>query len=287
VSPERRRRAVCMLQERFEVSERKACRVVGQSRAVQRYVATVRADEDALTQAIVALAAEYGRYGYRRITALLQASGWQVGRDRVQRIWRREGLKVPKKQRPRGRLWFNDGSCVRLRPEYPHHVWSYDFVHHTTEDGRSLRLMTLVDEFSRQCLAIKVGRRLNSMDVIETLADAMLVHGIPAHVRSDNGAEMTANIVRDWLGRLGAKTLFIAPGSPWENGYCESFNGKLRDELLNGELFYSLKEAQVVIEQWRRHYNTRRPHSSLGYRPPAPAAHWPTPMTAQQPGTIQ
>ncbi|KMW43955.1 putative transposase [Ralstonia sp. 151470066-2] len=276
-----------MLQERFEVSERKACRVVGQSRAVQRYVATVRADEDALTQAIVALAAEYGRYGYRRITALLQASGWQVGRDRVQRIWRREGLKVPKKQRPRGRLWFNDGSCVRLRPEYPHHVWSYDFVHHTTEDGRSLRLMTLVDEFSRQCLAIKVGRRLNSMDVIETLADAMLVHGIPAHVRSDNGAEMTANIVRDWLGRLGAKTLFIAPGSPWENGYCESFNGKLRDELLNGELFYSLKEAQVVIEQWRRHYNTRRPHSSLGYRPPAPAAHWPTPMTAQQPGTIQ
>ena len=276
-----------MLQERFEVSERKACRVVGQSRAVQRYVATVRADEDALTQAIVALAAEYGRYGYRRITALLQASGWQVGRDRVQRIWRREGLKVPKKQLPRGRLWFNDGSCVRLRPEYPHHVWSYDFVHHTTEDGRSLRLMTLVDEFSRQCLAIKVGRRLNSMDVIETLADAMLVHGIPAHVRSDNGAEMTANIVRDWLGRLGAKTLFIAPGSPWENGYCESFNGKLRDELLNGELFYSLKEAQVVIEQWRRHYNTRRPHSSLGYRPPAPAAHWPTPMTAQQPGTIQ
>ena len=237
-----------MLQERFEVSERKACRVVGQSRAVQRYVATVRADEDALTQAIVALAAEYGRYGYRRITALVQASGGQVGRDRVQRIWRREGLKVPKKQRPRGRLWFNDGSCVRLRPEYPHHVWSYDFVHHTT--------------------------------------DAMLVHGIPAHVRSDNGAEMTANIVRDWLGRLGAKTLFIAPGSPWENGYCESFNGKLRDELLNGELFYSLKEAQVVIEQWRRHYNTRRPHSSLGYRPPAPAAHWPTPMTAQQPGTI-
>ena len=276
-----------MLQERFEVSERKACRVVGQSRAVQRYVTTVRADEDALTQAIVALAAEYGRYGYRRITALLQASGWQVGRDRVQRIWRREGLKVPKKQRPRGRLWFNDGSCVRLRPEYPHHVWSYDFVHHTTEDGRSLRLMTLVDEFSRQCLAIKVGRRLNSMDVIETLANAMLEHGIPAHVRSDNGAEMTANIVRDWLGRLGAKTLFIAPGSPWENGYCESFNGKLRDELLNGELFYSLKEAQVVIEQWRRHYNTRRPHSSLGYRPPAPAAHWLTPMTAQQPGTIQ
>lgn len=167
MSPERRRRAVCIQQERFEVSERKAFRVVGQSRAVQRYVTTVRADGDALTQAIVALAAEYGRYGYRRITALLQASGWQVGRDRVQRTWRREGLKVPKKQRPRGRLRFNDGSCVRLRPEYPHHVWSYDFVHHTTEDGRSLRLMTLVDEFSRQCLAIKLDTAENEAATVE------------------------------------------------------------------------------------------------------------------------
>lgn len=184
-------------------------------------------------------------------------------------------------------MWFNDDSCVRLRPEYPHHVWSYDFVHHATEDDGSLRLMTLVDEFSRQCLAIKVGRRLNSMDVIETLADAMLEHDIPAHVRSDDGAEMTANIVRDRLGRLGAKTLFIVPGSPWENGHCDSFNGKLRDELLNGELFYSLKEAQVVIEQWRRHYDTRRPHSSLGYRPPAPPVHRPTPRAAQQPSAIQ
>lgn len=160
-------------------------------------------------------------------------------------------------------------------------------MHHATEDDGSLRLMTLVDEFSRQCLAIKVGRRLNSMDVIETLADAMLEHDIPAHVRSDDGAEMTANIVRDRLGRLGAKTLFIVPGSPWENGHCDSFNGKLRDELLNGELFYSLKEAQVVIEQWRRHYDTRRPHSSLGYRPPAPPVHRPTPRAAQQPSAIQ
>jgi transposase InsO family protein len=276
-----------MLQERFAVSERRACRVVGQPRAVQRYVPTVRADEDALTQAIVALASEYGRYGYRRITALLQSGGWQVGRDRVQRIWRREGLKVPKKQRPRGRLWFNDGSCVRLRPQHRHHVWSYDFVHHTTEDGRSLRLMTLVDEFSRQCLAIQVGRRLNGMDVIETLADAMLEHGIPMHIRSDNGPEMTSKMVRDWLEKVGAKTLFIEPGSPWENGYCESFNGKLRDELLNGELFYSLKEAQVVIEQWRRHYNTQRPHSSLGYRPPAPAAYPSEPVRSAQPENMQ
>jgi putative transposase len=244
--------------------------VVGQSRAVQRYVPTLRADEDQLTQAIVALAQAYGRYGYRRVTALLNASGWQVGWDRVQRIWRREGLKVPGKQKPRGRLWLNDGSCVRLRPEHPHHVWSYDFVHHATHDGRSLRLLTLIDEYSRQCLSIKVARRLNSFNVIETLADAILLHGIPTHLRSDNGSEMTAHVVRQWLKSVGVNTLYIEPGSPWENGYCESFNGKLRDELLNGEIFYSLKEAQVIIEQWRNHYNQIRPHSSLGYRPPAP-----------------
>ena len=272
MSPERRRRAVTLLQRRFGISERWACRVASQPRAVQRYLPTVRADEDALTQAIVAFAAEYGRYGYRRVTALLNEQGWSVGKDRVQRIWRREGLKVPKKQRPRGRLWLNDGSCWRLRAERANHVWSYDFVHHATHDGRSVRLLTLVDEFTREALAITVARRLNSMDVIETLADVMLSHGIPEHIRSDNGPEMTAKIVRDWLQRVGANTLFIEPGSPWENGFCESFNGKLRDELLDGEIFYSLKEARIVIESWRRHYNTKRPHSSLGYRPPAPVA---------------
>ena len=226
-------------------------------------------DEDALTLAIVALAAEYGRYGYRRITALLNEAGWRVGKDRVQRIWRREGLKVPGKQKPRGRLWLNDGSCVRLRPTHAHHVWSYDFVHHVTHDGRSLRLLTLIDEYTRQCLAIRVERHLKGPDVIDTLSDAMLVHGVPGHIRSDNGPEMTSRLVRGWLEQVGARTLFIEPGSPWENGYNESFNGKLRDECLNGEIFYSLKEAQVVIEQWRHHYNTRRPHSALGYRPPA------------------
>ena len=218
------------------------------------------------------MASEYGRYGYRRITKLLQNAGWNVGRDRVQCIWRREGLKVPAKQKPRGRLWLNDGSCIRLRPERPKHVWSYDFVQARTHDGRSLRLLTLIDEYTRECLAVRVARRLNSHHVIEVLGDAMLTHGVPQHVRSDNGAEMRADRVQKWLGTLGTKPLFIEPGSPWENGYCESFNGKLRDECLNGEIFYSLKEAQVVIEQWRVHYNTRRPHSSLGYRPPAPAA---------------
>jgi putative transposase len=250
-------------------------------------VATRRADEDALTQAIVTLASEYGRYGYRRITAVLRMTGWTVGKDRVQRIWRREGLKVPRKQRPRSRLWLNDGSCVRLRPERPRHVWSYDFVEGQTHDGRRLRLLTLIDEFTRECLAIRVARRIDRFGVIETLADAMLVHGIPEHVRSDNGAEMTAKIVREWLTQLGTKTLFIEPGSPWENGYCESFNGKLRDECLNPEIFYSLKEAQVVIENWRQHYNTCRPHSALGYRPPAPVTYSPGINHVLEPATMQ
>ena len=237
-----------------------------------------RADEDALTQAIMALAAQYGRYGYRRVTKLLNDAGWDVGVDRVLRIWRREGLKVPSKQRPRRRLWLNDGSCIRLRPERRNHVWSYDFVEAQTQDGRKVRLMTLIDEFTRECLAIRVARRINSLGVLETMADAMLVRGIPEHIRSDNGPEMTAKIVRSWLANVGAKTLYIEPGSPWENGYCESFNGKLRDELLNGEIFCSLKEAKVLIEQWRHHYNTVRPHSSLGYRPPAPQAFMPVPL---------
>jgi transposase InsO family protein len=254
----------------YHLSERRACRIVGQPRGTQRYGVIVRVDEDALTQAILQLAAQYGRYGYRRITALLQSAGWTVGTDRVQRIWRREGLKVPRKQRPRGRLWLNDGSCVRLRPERRNHVWSYDFVEAQTHDGRKVRLMTLIDEFTRECLAIRVARRINSLGVLETMADVMIARGVPDHIRSDNGAEMTAKVVRHWLASVGSKTLYIEPGSPWENGYCESFNGKLRDELLNGEIFYSLKEARIVIEQWRNHYNTVRPHSSLGYRPPAP-----------------
>ena len=231
-----------------------------------------------MTRAIITLASQYGRYGYRRITVLLQNAGWQVGKDRVERIWRREGLKVPQKQRPRGRLWLNDGSCVRLRPERTNHVWSYDFVSAITHDGRSLRLLTLIDEYTRECLAIRVARRLRNQEVIETLAEARLVRGIPACLRSDNGPEFVARELRKWLAKLGTGTLYIEPGSPWENGYCESFNGKLRDECLNGEIFYSLKEAQIVIEQGRVEYNTRRPHSALGYRPPVPAAY--SPMAA-------
>ncbi len=191
-----------------------------------------RNDEDALTASITALASRYGRYGYRRITALLNAAGWSVNHKRVARIWRREGLKVPAKQPKRGRLWLNDGSCVRLRPERRNHVWAYDFVVDRTHDGRAFRMLTVIDEHSRECLAITVARRLRSQDVLETLADLFERHGPPEHIRSDNGPEFVATALRDWLSRLGVKTLFIEPGSPWENGYNESYNGKLRDECL-------------------------------------------------------
>jgi len=271
--------------QEYGLSERHACRLLGQWRGTQRYRPLRRTEEDALTRAIIALATQYGRYGYRRITALLQSAGWQVGKDRVQRIWRREGLKVPQRQPKRGRLWLNDGSCVRLRPERANHVWSYDFVSARTHDGRTLRLLTLIDEYTRECLAIRVARRLGSAEVLETLADVMLWHGIPEYIRSDNGPEFIAKELRQWLARLGTRTLYIEPGSPWENGYCESFNGKLRDECLNGEIFYSLQEAQIVIEWWRIEYNTRRPHSALGYRPPAPLASspWDRPNPVSQP----
>jgi putative transposase len=252
------------------VSERRACRVLGQARAVQRHTPLVRDDEDRLTGRIVELAAVYGRYGTPRITAMLRNEGWRVNHKRVERIWRREGLKVPRRQPRRGRLWLNDGSCVRLRPEHKDHVWAYDFVSCRTHDGLALRLLVIVDEFTRECLAIDVERRLTSDDVLERLAWLMVTRGVPEHVRSDNGAEFTAGVVREWLSKVGVKTLYIEPGSPWENGYVESFNGKLRDELLNGEIFYSVREAKVLIESWRRHYNTKRPHSALGYRPPAP-----------------
>lgn len=252
------------------ISERRACQVVGQHRSTQRKKPQGRPDEKALTKAIIELAEEYGRYGYRRITALLRRDGWSVNEKRVYRIWRREGLKVPQKQPKRGRLWLNDGSCIRLRPQYPGHVWSYDFVHDRTHDGKVYRMLCIIDEFTRECLSIRVERQLNAQAVMEELYELFLTHGPPEHIRSDNGPEFIAVALREWLERIGVKTLYIEPGSPWENGYCESFNSKLRDEFLNREILYTLKEAKVLIEWWRRHYNTLRPHSSIGYRPPAP-----------------
>jgi transposase InsO family protein len=258
--------------EGLGVSERRACRVIGQHRSTQRKPGTPRGDEGRLTEAVIHLAERFGRYGYRRITALLRADGWHVNEKRVYRIWRREGLKVPMKQPKRSRLWLNDGSCVRLRPTHKGHVWSYDFVQDRTHDGKVFRMLCVIDEFTRECLAISVAHRLNSRDVLDTLGELFVQHGAPEHIRSDNGPEFIATALRDWLGRIGVKTLYITPASPWENGYCESFNSKLRDELLAREIFYDLHEAKVLIEAWRQHYNTVRPHSSLSYKPPAPKA---------------
>jgi putative transposase len=256
------------------VSERRACQVLGQARATQRLIPSPPSDEKQLTADILALATKYGRYGYRRITALLNNNnrGWKVKHKRVERIWRREGLKVPQKQPKRGRLWFNDGSCIRLRPEHKDHVWSYDFVKEHTENGKAFRVLNIIDEYSRECLATLVDRKIKSEDVLDQLFNLFVFRGLPEHIRSDNGPEFTARAVRKWLNQLGVKTLFIEPGSPWENGYIESFNGKMRDELLDGEIFTTLIEARILINQWMKEYNQVRPHSSLGYHPPAPEA---------------
>ena len=244
--------------------------MITQPRATQRYSQGRDLDKDALVSRIVELATRYGRYGYLRVTALLKSEGWRVNHKRVERIWRIEGLKVPGKQPKRGRLWLNDGSCIRLRPEHKDHVWSYDFVAARTSDGRGFRILAILDEYTRECLAMVVKRSITSQDVLDQLYMLFLVRGVPEHIRSDNGPEFTSKAVREWLSNLGVMALFIEPGSPWENGCVESFNGKLRDEFLNGELLNTLAEARILIEWWRKEYNQVRPHSALGYRPPAP-----------------
>jgi putative transposase len=243
---------------------------LGQHRSTHRKMPRGADDEQQLTEDMIALAKQYGRYGYRRVTALLRHAGWIVNLKRVERIWRREGLKVPQKQPKRARLWLTDGSCIRLRPEYPGRVWAYDFVEARTHDSRKFRILTIIDEASRECPAVVVARQLKHKDWLAALAELFVARGPPACIRLSNGTEFIAAAVQEWLAQIGVKTLYIAPGSPWENGYNESFNGSLRDELLNGEIFYSLAKAMVLIEAWRRHYNTVRPHSSLGYRPSAP-----------------
>jgi len=253
-----------------DVSERRACKTIGQARSTQRYSHKPNEFKEKLRAAIIEAASEYGRYGYRKVTEHLNLEGWNVGKDRVYTIWREEGLKIPQKQPKRSRLWFNDGSCIRLRAEYPNHVWSYDFVQDRTDDGRSFRILNIIDEYTKECLCSLTQRRINSQDVILELAELFLTKGIPEHVRSDNGPEFVAKKLMKWFETLEVQPLFITPGSPWENGYCESFNGKMRYEFLNGEIFNSLFEAQVLIERWKVHYNTKRPHSSLGGKPPIP-----------------
>ena len=258
------------MRRKLGVSERRACKAIGQLRSTQRYQPKEDPLAEKLRERVIAIASEYGRYGYRQVTNLLKMEGWDVGKDRVYSIWRQEGLKIPQKHPKRARLWLADGSCIRKKALYTNHVWSYDFVHDRTHNGSPFRILNVIDEHSKECLATIAKRRLNAQDVILTLADLFIKHGLPKHIRSDNGPEFVAKKLVRWLKKLEVGPLFIQPGSPWENGYCESFNGKMRYELLNGEIFYSMTEARVIIERWRKHYNTIRPHSSLGGRPPTP-----------------
>ena len=252
-----------------EVSERRACKVVGQSRSTQRYAVRERDDERPLVQRMHALVRRHPRYGYRRVWALLRSEGFRVNVKRVYRLWRKEGFRVPRKQRKKRRLGNSINGCVRHRAECINHVWCYDFVSDQTVDGRTLKFLTIEDEYTRESLAIEVERSITSREVIETLRYLFEVRPSPQYIRSDNGPEFIAQALRTWLAESGVTTLYIAPGAPWENGYNESFNSRFRDELLNGELFTSLKEAKVVTEDYRLAYNHRRPHSSLGYETPA------------------
>ena len=273
LSPAKKSRAVDHVCETMGVSQRRACQVLGQTRSTQRHIRKVPDDEERLVERIVSLASQYGRYGCRRITSMLRNEGWRVNHKRVERIWRQEGLKVPAKQPKRGRLWLTDGSCIRLRPERKNHVWSYDMALIRTTDGRAVRILVIIDEYSRECLSIYVACSIKHQDVLDQLYEMFLGYGIPDYIRSDNAPEFTAKAVREWLENLGVSTLYIERRSPWENGYVESFIGKLRDELLNGEIFDTLLEARVLTERWRREYNRYRSHSSLGYKPPAPEAY--------------
>lgn len=245
----------------MNVSERRACKVLEQPRSTQRK--QIKEGELEIRESIINLAKEYGRYGYRRITALLRNQGIMINHKKVERIWREEGLKVPQKQPKRSRLWFNDGSCIRLKPMYKNHIWSYHFVFDRTSDGKAIKMLNIIDEYSRECLAIDVKRQLRKAEVIYKLSGLFISRGLPDYIRSDNGSEFTSRAVRGWLKSIGVKTAYIEPGSPWENGYIESFNGKLRDELLNGEIFDAIIEARVITDMWRNNYNKVRSHSSL------------------------
>ncbi len=259
-------RHVCQV---LGVSQRRACRVLGQPRASQRYVGRQGEGKRRLRQRLMELSGQHPRYGYRRVWALLRREGWMVNRKRVHRLWRQEGLNVPQKQQKRRRLGSRARGCGRWRAQHKDQVWSYDFVEDQTADGRKLKLLPVVDEYTRECLTIEVDRRLRAQDVVATLAYLVAVRGAPRYVRSDNGPEFIARMVKEWLAQAGAETLYIEPGSPWENAYSETFNSRLRDELLNRELFQSLAEAKLLVQDYRLEYNHRRPHSALEYQTPA------------------
>ena len=258
--------------EEHSVTERRACRVLSVNRTAYRYEPVRLPDEDEVRADIIDKACNFGRVGYRMVTNMMRNNGTRINHKRVERIWREEGLKLPKKQVKKRRIWMNDGSCIRLRPEYRNHVWSYDFVEDKTYNGKKLRFLNILDEYSKECLASIPRRSWRNNDVVEVLSGLMVIKGCPAYLRSDNGTEFTAKKLRQWLSNVGVITAYIEPGSPWENGYCESYNARMRDEFLNRELFGNLYEAQVLTRRWMEYYNTVRPHSSLGGRPPAPQA---------------
>ena len=264
------------------ITERRACRVLRINRTSYRYTPVKLPDEDDIRAEVIALACNHGRAGYRTVASMMRNKGILINHKRVARIWREEGLKLPRKQPKRRRLWLNDGSCIRLRPERRNHVWSYDFVEDRTTDGRRVRFLNVIDEYTRQCLASVPRRSWRGNDVIELLSELMLWSGTPEYLRSDNGSEFTARRVRQWLSSLGVSTSYIEPGSPWENGYCESFNARMRDEFLNGELFGNMYEAEVLAKRWVEYYNKVRPHGSLGGRPPAPEVVIPPPLPAKR-----
>jgi transposase InsO family protein len=261
--------AVTHAQQHTEVSERRACRVLGQSRSTQRYQAQQDQEEKGLVERLHELVALHPRYGYRRMTALLKQEGGRVNRKRVYRLWRQQGFKVPQKQRKRRRLGTSENCCLRHRAEHKDHVWSWDFIFDRTASGRTIKWLSIVDEYTRECLALEVERGITAEQVVDVLEDLFVVRGVPAHIRSDNGPEFIAKVIRDWLGKANVQTLYIEPGAPWENGFVESFHSRLRDELLNREEFQTLPEAKQLSARWRNDYNHRRPHSALGYQPPA------------------
>ncbi len=251
------------------VSERRACRVLGQSRSTQRYAARTKPDESSLIGALHQIVRRHPRYGYRRAWALLRRGGWRINRKRVWRLWKREGFKVPQKRRKKRRMGSSANGIVRRRARHRNDVWAWDFIHDRDERGRPLKWLSVVDEYTRQCVVLEVRRTMKALDVVDLVSAAMARHGLPRHLRSDNGPEFIAKKLRGFLSAAEVGTLYVAPGSPWENGYAESFHGKLRDELLACEVFADLAEAKVLASAWRHEYNHERPHSALGYRTPA------------------
>jgi transposase InsO family protein len=260
---------VAHVQREVGVSERRACRALEQPRSTQRYTGRPKPDELALLKAIEDLVCQHPRYGYRLIHGLLVGDGFKVGRDRVYGLWRSHGYGVKQKRVKKQRLGVSENGIMRRKAESMNDVWCWDFIHDRDERGRVLRWLVIEDEFTREGLAVQVRRSFKAQDVLDVLAEVMLIRGAPGNIRSDNGPEFIAQAIREFLAQTGVSTLYIEPGAPWQNAYAESFNSRFRDELLSQESFADLAEARQVSGWWQNHYNHRRPHSSLGYQPPA------------------